>query len=112
MSIQRDQNLISNQFSSQFKLNLMTEGSSRSFKGSSDQSYIIFEINAGKRRIRHRTTLNLNVAIFNLILSRSMSDPTLSSIEFKNKMTWITTLKVDFDLFRVGIYGFILGPSR
>ena len=28
------------------------------FKGSSDQSYFIFEINVGKRRIRHRTTLN------------------------------------------------------
>ena len=28
------------------------------FKGSQDQSYFIFEINVGKGRIRHRTTLN------------------------------------------------------
>ena len=32
------------------------------FKGTSDPTY--FEINVGKRRIRHRTTLNLNDAIF------------------------------------------------
>ena len=32
-------------------------------KGSSDQSYFIVELNVGKRRIRHRTTLNLNDAI-------------------------------------------------
>ena len=29
-------------------------------KGSSDPSHFIFEINVGKSRIRHRTTLNLN----------------------------------------------------
>ena len=29
-------------------------------KGSSDPSHIIFEINVGKRRIRHTTTLKLN----------------------------------------------------
>ena len=34
-------------------------------KGSSDPSHLIFEINAGKSRIRHRTTLNLNDVIFN-----------------------------------------------
>ena len=34
-------------------------------KGSSDQSHFIFEINVGKSRIRHTTTLNLNDAIFN-----------------------------------------------
>ena len=28
-------------------------------KGSSDPSHFIFEINVGKRRIRHKTTLNL-----------------------------------------------------
>ena len=38
----------------------------QSFKGSSDPNFI-FEINFGKRRIRHRTTLNLNDAIFNRI---------------------------------------------
>ena len=31
-----------------------------SFKGSSYQSYFIFEINVGKSRIRHTTTLKLN----------------------------------------------------
>ena len=31
-----------------------------SFKGSSDPSNFIFEINVGKSRIRHRTTLKLN----------------------------------------------------
>ena len=30
------------------------------FKGSSDPSHFIFGKNVGKRRIRHRTTLNLN----------------------------------------------------
>ena len=30
------------------------------FKGSSDQSHFIFEINVRKRRIRHITTLKLN----------------------------------------------------
>ena len=30
------------------------------FKGSSDASQFIFEINVGKRRIRYGTTLNLN----------------------------------------------------
>ena len=34
-------------------------------KGSSDQSHFIFEINVGKSRIRHRTTLKLNDVIFN-----------------------------------------------
>ena len=32
---------------------------SRAFKGSPDPKLFIFEINVGKRRIRHRTTLNL-----------------------------------------------------
>ena len=32
--------------------------SNRIFKGSSDPSHFILEINVGKRRIRHRTTLN------------------------------------------------------
>ena len=41
------------------------------FKGSSDPSHLILQINVGKRRIRHKTTLNLNGVIF-------MSDPTLS----------------------------------
>ena len=36
-----------------------------SFKGGPYSSHFIFEINVGKRRIRHRTTLNSNDAIFN-----------------------------------------------
>ena len=32
----------------------------RSFKGSSNQTHFIFEINVGKGRIRHRTAKNLN----------------------------------------------------
>ena len=35
------------------------------FKGSSDRSHFIFEINVGKSRILQRTTLNLNDAVFN-----------------------------------------------
>jgi len=46
------------------------------FKGSSDPSHFIFEINDGKRRIRNRTTLNLN---FQKILSRSRN----SSFNFR-----------------------------
>ena len=38
---------------------------SSQFKSSPNQSHIFFEINVGKRRIRHRTTLNLNEVIFN-----------------------------------------------
>ena len=38
------------------------------FKGSLESSHFIFEINVGKRR--------------------SMSDPTLSDIHFKNKIIW------------------------
>ena len=34
--------------------------SNRIFKGSSDSSHFIFEINVGKKRTRHRTTLNSN----------------------------------------------------
>ena len=50
-----------------------------------------------------RSTLNLNGVIFNRFRvdleiqfqSRSMSDPTFSDIDFKNKMAWIwTTLKI------------------
>ena len=41
-------------------------------KGSSDPSHFIFEINVGKSRIRHRTTLNLNLQP---IFSRSRNSP-------------------------------------
>ena len=68
-----------------------------SIKGSSSPSQFTFEINVGKRRIRHRTTLDLNNVIFNRFgvdlemqfQRRCMSDPTLSDIDFKNKMAWV-----------------------
>ena len=77
-------------------------------KGSSNPSHFIFEINVGKSRIRHITTLNLNDVIFNQFLfdkeihfqSRSMSDPTLSDIDLKNKMARVwTTFKRENDRF-------------
>ena len=57
-------------------------------------NHFIFEINVGKSRIRHRTTLNLNELIFSRFRgdleiqfqSRSMSGPPLSDIDFKNKI--------------------------
>ena len=72
-------------------------------KSSWDPNHFIFEINGGKSRIRHRTALNLNGIIFNWFWvnleiqfqSRSMADPTLSDIDFKNKLAWVwTTLKL------------------
>ena len=72
-------------------------------KGSSDQSHYIFEINVGKSRIRHRTTLKLNFYIDSKSTedhdiethSRSMPDPPLSDIGLKNKMVWVrTTLNI------------------
>ena len=59
---------------------------------------------AGKSRIRHGPTLKWNDTIFNRFWvdleiqfqSRSMSDPTLFDIDFKNKMALVgTTLKED-----------------
>ena len=69
------------------------------FKGSLGPSHFIFEINVGKSWIRHRTTSNLNQVMFRnqlkmrsfKIQSRSMSDPTFSDIDFKNKMAWVWT---------------------
>ena len=66
-------------------------------KGSSDPGHFIFEINVGKSRIRHRTTLELNFLIDSKsieddiieIQSRSMSDPTFSDIDFKTEMAWV-----------------------
>ena len=52
-----------------------------SFKGSPDPSHLIFEINVGKSRILK--------ADFIQIESRSMSDPLLSDIDFKNKVAWV-----------------------
>ena len=73
------------------------------FKGSVGSSHFIFEINVGKKRIRHRTTLKLNFQIdpkstedqVLKIQSRAKSDPPLSDIDSKNKMAWVwTTLKL------------------
>ena len=69
----------------------------REFKGSLDQIHLIFEINVGKSRIRHSTILKLNSLADSKstedqviqIQSRSMSDPTLSDNDFKNKMAWV-----------------------
>ena len=44
-------------------VNTITEVRWNTFKGSPDQSHFIFEINVGKSRIRHRTTLKLNNVI-------------------------------------------------
>ena len=80
--------------------------SENNVKGSSDPRHFTFEINVGKSRVRHRTTLKLNDAICNQFRvdleiqfqSRSMSDPTLSDIDFKIKMVWVcTTLKSSSD---------------
>ena len=62
----------------------------KQFKGSPDQSHFIFEINVGKSRIRHRTTLNWNHLIFSRFWvdlqiqfqSRSTPDPPLSDMDF------------------------------
>ena len=68
-------------------------------KGSSDPNHYIFEINVGKRRIRHTTTLMdsksiVNGPLKNQIQIRYMSDPPVSDIDFKNIMVLIwTTLK-------------------
>ena len=50
------------------------------FKAGSNPSHFSFEIDVGKRRIRHRTTRNLN---------KFMSDPSLSDIDFKTGMAWV-----------------------
>ena len=68
-------------------------------KGSPDPNYFIFEINVGNGRIRHRMTPNLNEVNFQnwfkmmsfKIQNRSMSDPTLSDIDFKIKMDLVQT---------------------
>ena len=58
------------------------------FKGSSGLSHLIFEINVGKRRIRHRKSLKLNFLTNSKsieIQSRFMSDPPLASLISKIK---------------------------
>ena len=87
----------------EYKKSVVQEKTVLDFKGSSDPSHFIFEINVGKSRIRHLTTLNLNEATLNRFWldleiqfqSRPVSDPTFSDIDFKNKMAWVwTTLKI------------------
>jgi len=71
-------------------------------KGSSDSSHFMFEINVGKSRIRHITTLNLNFQSFlvDLEIHHSNSEPFYDVTDsvrhfFKYKMAWVwTTLKV------------------
>ena len=61
-------------------------------KGSLDQIHFIFEVNVGKNRIRHKKDSEFWIAPFSesfelhQFLSRCMSDPTHSDIDFKNKM--------------------------
>ena len=57
------------------------------FKGSPDPSYVTFEINVGKRWIRHGTTLNLNDEFLNLNDDwrfKFRIVPPLSDIDLKN----------------------------
>ena len=71
--------------------------SSGKYKGSPHRIHFIFEINVGKRRIRHRTTLQLNFwinpkSIEDVVISiqsRPMSDSTFSDIDFNHKMAWV-----------------------
>ena len=66
----------------------------KTFKGSPLGSHYLFEINLGKKRMRHRTTLKLNFQIDSKLIeddiieiqSRFMSDPPLSDNDFKNKI--------------------------
>ena len=58
----------------------------RNVKGGSNPSHFIFEINVGKRRIRHRTTLDFNDQVEYDVIeiqSRSMSDPVSPDIDLK-----------------------------
>ena len=54
------------------------------FKGRPEPSHFLFEINVGKRRIRHRMTLKLNDEFLDRLKIDSMSDPPLSDVDFKN----------------------------
>ena len=63
---------------------------------------LFLEINDGKGRIRHTTTLKLKNEFLHrknrlMIQSRShyMSDPFLSDIYLKNKMTWVWTTLIN-----------------
>ena len=66
-------------------------------KGSLDPNHFTYEINVGKRWIRHRRILKLNFLFdsqsiedgFILTASHSLSDPTLSDIHLMNKMAWV-----------------------
>ena len=68
-------------------------------KGSPDPNHFIFEINVGKRRIRHTETLKSNIfrstqnRLKIPIQSLYMSNPTLSDIDFKNKIAWVPLIQ-------------------
>ena len=54
------------------------------------KNHFILEINLGKSRTRHPTTLKWKDELTqNRLKSRSMSDPNLSDIDFENKKTWV-----------------------
>ena len=61
---------------------------------SQEPSHLIFEINVGKRRIRHRSEFFLNDVNYNRfsIDDPSMADPPLSDIDFKNKLACLWTI--------------------
>ena len=60
-------------------------------------NHFIFEIKVGKRRIRHRTTLNLNDLIFSPFWVY-MSDTPLSDFDFKKRLGSVLPSKI-FYLF-------------
>ena len=83
------------------------------FKGSPDQSHFIFELNVGQRRIRHTTTLNLNLQsisswsrnssfYFRVVVCRIRLFPTsISKIkwlgsELPLRTLWLVIRKFDF----------------
>ena len=76
----------------------MDEELTNCVKGSSDPSHFIMKLNVRKSRNRHRTTPKLHDEFLDRLeidwkfkFSRSMSDPPLSDIDFKNKMAWVWT---------------------
>ena len=87
-------------------VNTITEVRWNNFKGGPDHSHFIFEINVGKSRIRHRTTLKLNNLL--LILSRSRKSSFNLSVVLGrirlfptsiSKIKWLkvlTTLKISY----------------
>ena len=61
---------------------MMMEIQELMIKDSSDPSHFAFEINVGRERIRHRTTLSFNDAFFNRF-GVDLEIPTLSDVDLK-----------------------------